>query len=66
MLQRPVENKVRKENAIRQGIISNDECTENCIKLRINAGNKSAANKKIVLLQTHMGTSSSFLLTLKC
>ena len=31
-----------KRNAIRQGIISSDGCTENCIKLRINAGNKDA------------------------
>ena len=38
--------KLEKKNAIRQGIISNDGCTENCIKLRINAGDKSAANKK--------------------
>ena len=35
-----------KKNAIQQGIISNDGCTENCIKLRINAGDKSTANKK--------------------
>ena len=26
------------------GIISNDGCTENCIKLRINAGDKNASN----------------------
>ena len=58
--------KLEKKNAIRQGIISNDGCMENCIKLRINAGDKRAANKKIVLLQMHTGTSSSFLLTLKC
>ena len=32
--------KSEKRNAIRQGIISTDGCTENCIKLRINAGNK--------------------------
>ena len=38
--------KLEKKNAVRQGIISNDGCTENCIKLRINAGDKSAANKK--------------------
>ena len=31
-----------KKNAIRQGIISTDGCTINCIKLRINAGDKSA------------------------
>ena len=36
--------KSEKRNAIRQGIISNDGCTENCIKLRINAGNKDAIN----------------------
>ena len=35
-----------KGNAIRQGIISNGSCTENCIKLRINAGDKSASNKQ--------------------
>ena len=31
-----------KKNAVRQGIISTDSCTPNCIKLRINAGDKSA------------------------
>ena len=31
-----------KINAIRQGIISTDGCMENCIKLRINAGDKNA------------------------
>ena len=36
--------KSEKKNAIRQGIISNDGCTENCIKLRINAGDKNASN----------------------
>ena len=29
-----------KRNAIHQGIISNDGCMENCMKLRINAGDK--------------------------
>ena len=38
--------KLEKKNAIHQGIISNDGCTENCIKLRINAGDKSTSNKK--------------------
>ena len=33
--------KSEKRNAIPQGIISIDGCMENCIKLRINAGNKS-------------------------
>ena len=36
--------KSEKRNAIRQGIISTDGCTENCIKLRINAGDKSTGN----------------------
>ena len=42
MLPRPVEDSFRKENALRQGIISNDGCTPHCIKLRINAADKSA------------------------
>ena len=36
--------KSEKRNAICQGIISTDWCMENCIKLRINAGNKDATN----------------------
>ena len=36
--------KSEKRNAIQQGISSNDGCTENCIKLRINAGDKNASN----------------------
>ena len=31
-------------SSLHQGIISNDGCMENCIKLRINAGNKDATN----------------------
>ena len=31
-----------KKNAVRQGIISTDGCMPDCIKLRINAGDKSA------------------------
>ena len=38
--------KSEKINAVRQGIISIDGYTENCMKLRINAGNKSAGNAK--------------------
>ena len=38
------QTKSEKKNAIRQGIISTDGCMENCIKLRINAGNKDATN----------------------
>ena len=36
--------KSEKRNTIHQGIISTDGCTENCIKLRINAGVKNASN----------------------
>ena len=36
--------KSEKRNAIHQGIISNDGCTENCIKLRINAADKNISN----------------------
>ena len=36
--------KSEKRNAIHQGIISNDGGTENCIKLRINVGDKSTSN----------------------
>ena len=41
-----MENEVRKINAVRQGIISIDGYTENCMKLRINAADKSAGNTK--------------------
>ena len=36
--------KSEKRNAVCQGIISNDCCMKNCIKLRINAGDKSVGN----------------------
>ena len=36
--------KPEKRNAIRQGIISNDGCMKNCIKLRINAGDKNTSD----------------------
>ena len=38
--------KSEKGNAIRQGIISNDGCIENCIKLRRNTSDKSTGNKQ--------------------
>ena len=38
--------KSEKRNAIQQRIISTDSCTEICIKLRINAGNKNASNQQ--------------------
>ena len=37
-----METKSEKRNAIRQGIISTDGFTVNCMKLRINAKDKSA------------------------
>ena len=58
--------KSEKRNAIRQGIIFNGSCTNNCIRLRINAGDKTLQSHKIMLLPTHTGISLSFLLTLKC
>ena len=58
--------KSEKGNAIRQGIIYDDGCTENCIKSRINSSENTCQTNKIKLLLTHMGTSSLFLLTLKC
>ena len=36
--------KSEKRNVICQGIISTEGCMENCIRLRINAGNKDATN----------------------
>ena len=36
--------KSEKRNAICQGTIFNDGCIENCIELRINAGDKNASN----------------------
>ena len=50
--------KSEKRNAIRQGIISDDGCTENCMKLRINAADKVLETNKIKLLLIHMGTNS--------
>ena len=50
--------KTEKRNAIRQGIIATDGCTEICIKLRINAGDKNAGNAKDKAMQMHTGTSS--------
>ena len=71
MLQRPVEDSLRKRNAIRQGIISSDGFTVNCMKLRINTKDKSATpandkaiadaykNKFIIPLDSEMLVSSA-------
>ena len=58
--------KSEKRNAIQQGIISDDGCTPNCMKLRINAGDKSAKVSRDKLLLMHTRISSSSLSTLKC
>ena len=42
MLLRSMEDSLRKEKCSKAGIISTDGCTPNCIKLRINTGDKSA------------------------
>ena len=45
MLPRLVKDEIRKrEITTRHGIISDDGCTLNCMKLRINAGDKDATN----------------------
>ena len=54
-----------KKNAIRQGIISTDGFTVNCMKSRINAKDKLLP-QKIMLLLMHMETNSSSPSTLKC
>ena len=58
--------KSEKRNAIQQGIISTDGCIENCIKLRINAGDKSTVVTRDKAIADATETNSSFLLTLKC
>ena len=58
--------KSEKRNAIWQGIISTDGCMENCIKLRINAGNKDATSVQDKAIADAYGKNSSSLLTLKC
>ena len=57
---------LEKKNLVRQGIIYSSGCTEECMKLRINASDKNDSNKKIKLLLMHMETSSLSLLALKC
>ena len=51
-----------KGNAIRQGIISYDGCTENCIKLRIDAGDESTGNKRNKAIADTYG--NKFIITL--
>ena len=55
-----------KWNAVRQGIIHSGGCTENCMKLQINASDKNASNKRDAALPMHMMKTLSSLWTLKC
>ena len=58
--------KSEKRNVIRQGIISRDGCTENCIKLRINAIDKSPGNTQEKATADAYGNKFIIPLTLKC
>ena len=42
-----------KRNAVRQGIISSGSCTNNCIKLRINAGDKASNAQDNAIADTY-------------
>ena len=55
----------KKRNAIRQGIISNDGCTENCIRVRINAGNKTSNDQDVTIANLY-GDKFIIPSTLKC
>ena len=48
-----MEDKVKKRNAIRQGIVSGDGCTNNCIKLRINAADKASNTQNNAIADTY-------------
>ena len=58
--------KSEKRNAIHQGIISTDGCTESCIKLRINAGDKSTSNAQDKAIADAYGNKFIIPLDLKC
>ena len=58
--------KSEKKNAVKQGIVFNDSCTENCIKLRINANNKRTSSAQDNAISDEYGASSLSLSTLKC
>ena len=55
-----------KRNAVRQDIIHSQGCTLNCMKLRINAGDKNATIAQDDAIAKAYGDKSSSLLTLKC
>ena len=62
----PWKTKSENRDTVRQGIIFADGCMANCIKLKINAKDKTASILNITLLPMYMGTSLLFLSTLKC
>ena len=49
--------KLEKQNAGRQSIISNHDCTPNCIKLSINAKDKNASNGQDVAIANAYGST---------
>ena len=51
--------KLSQKREICQGIISNDGCTENCIKLRINAGDKNVSNAQDKAIADAYGKTNS-------
>ena len=58
--------KSEKRNAVRQEIISNDSCTENCMKLQINAGDKNASNEQDMAIADAYWDKFSIPLDLEC
>ena len=54
----------KREMLSRKGIISTDRCTENCIKLRINAADKNASNAQDKAIADAYG--NIFIIPLEC
>ena len=55
-----------KQNSVRQGIVHSGSCSDNCMKLQINAKDKDATYKRDKVIADTYKTSSLFLFTLKC
>ena len=55
-----------KRTGMRQGIISNDSCMLNCMKLRINTRNKDATNAQDDAIAKAYGNKFIIPSTLKC
>ena len=56
--------KSEKRNAIRQGIITNSGCTNNCMRLRINAADKDTSNQQDNAIAITYG--NKFIIPLDC